>query len=107
MSRWERRPLADTSLDENPQPNDIMLSGKHAGRQYQDIFENERHYCQWVLSTMEHEKNPAPEIKRLAIFIVKQESQAASSVPTMKRTVWHSLEQDDAMSTHSSIDLVQ
>ena len=73
LSRCERLPLsAVTSTDQEPQPQDLITFGKHMGDTYQEVYEQDRSYCQWVMSTMET-GDPSEPMRRFAAYIYKKE----------------------------------
>jgi hypothetical protein len=79
LSRWERMDLPTETG--NPKSTEIMLTGPHEGKTFQEIWENEHQYCHWIRLTADTnppETNPDSrnnqQIYRLAHYLHQMET---------------------------------
>ena len=64
-----------------PQDHDLVTFGKFVGRTYQEVYEDQS-YAEWILRTAESGATSfAPELKRLAMYLVQREQREAVSDP--------------------------
>ena len=73
LSRWERLEVSEvTSESVEPQPQDLVICGKHTGETYLEVCQKDPAYCKWLLQSMEAGEIPE-QLKRLAIFVLNQQ----------------------------------
>ena len=93
QSRWERVPLDLPAPTMEPRDIDVMQIGKYQGKTFQEIYETQGHYCQWVLQTVDCEPSSSQHLKRLASYIVSREQREAhAQIPSSAPQ--HRMDQD-------------
>ena len=72
LSRWERSDIhraTETGITLNP--HDLVTFGKHTGSTYQEVYQTDKPYCQWVMMTAQMGES-SEEVTRLATYIYNQ-----------------------------------
>ena len=71
MSRWVRTELAlVNTLTPEPNSLDLVTFGRHMGKTYEQVLQQDPQYCQWVLNTVEQgESVNNHNLMRLGEFI--------------------------------------
>jgi len=99
LSRWERRSLADSTPDGQPTDQEISMFGKHQGKTFSWILEQDAAYCQWVLMTMESSgESCSNQFRRLAQYLIQAEHREAQKRTAEDPVV---VEDGDSMSDDS------
>jgi len=81
--RWEReflsqyQPKGSDGLNEL----DLVTFGKYAGETYNQVYETDRSYVDWVLMTAEQSNESSPGLQRLAKYFVEKESRERLEKP--------------------------
>ena len=83
-SRWEREDLP-VAKEGPPQGDERMLLGKHAGRTFCWIYDQEKTYAQWALQTVESGDMIDKQLARLARYVASREM----------TEVWHMDDQEE------------
>ena len=66
--------VTGSSVTEEPNHLDLVTFGKHTGETYQEVYSQDRMYCQWVLMTVEAGESSA-QILRLAQYVYQMDVQ--------------------------------
>lgn len=85
QSRWDRKPIEDALVGEEPQHSEVLLFGKHLGKAMGWVYENDRQYCQWIQMTAEQEVSPGKPLLRMAAYISNREYEEANPMEVEDR----------------------
>jgi hypothetical protein len=77
QSRWERLSLPNAETSGEPQDDEMLTFGKHAGLTMAQMYQTKKDYCRWALATAETEPAASDGLLRLARYVAHQEAQEA------------------------------
>ena len=72
-SRWARTDLAIVNESAEPMGEDLVTFGKHMGKTYAQVYQEDQSYCEWVMTTVVQTEG-APPLQRLAHYIHTQQT---------------------------------
>ena len=76
QARWQRRSLSEFRMDMEPSGDEPIGYGKYVGRLMENIYDEDKGYCMWVMETMDKE-DMCVEAKRFAQYIRRRETEVA------------------------------
>ena len=76
QTRWQRYHV-DEANPGPPRHNHIVMFGRHVGKTYKEVYNNNPEYCQWVTNTANTEPNPSPGFQKFARWIEETEKKEA------------------------------
>ena len=79
QTRWQRY-LVDEANPGPPRGSHVVLFGRHMGKTYKEVYQNNPDYCEWVIRTANTETNPSPGFTKFARWIEHQEKKEAENL---------------------------
>ena len=99
-SRWER--LSLPGFEETIRqslPTDVVVFGKHVGRTFKQVYEEDPQYCQWCVTTQQQQSDVLPGLDRFATWVQQVEIRIAECgiMETVSDSSWLSEVSDDIL----------
>ena len=78
LTRWERIPIEIKESTDVTKDEDVLAFGKHSGKTYKEVLENDPSYARWVVSTQEQQESSHKGFSHFAAYILKKEYEEAN-----------------------------
>lgn len=94
LSRWDRLDTTELNLTQGPQDLNVLNFGKHMGSSFQEVWIQDRRYCEWILQTAEN-GDSSKEIHQFAQYLQQKRIEETYEMDPESAWLRAEMEQDE------------